>query len=182
MNFGYTLGIGALLVFYAPLSLRLGTGEWGFGAIVTATGAGALLGTIVAPRLGPHVTPRRAFVGLGCSGLLIVGGGLTAAFPILLLALLLAHVPDSLCYLIFATESQRRVPAALLGRYYGVVMTALAAALPLGNFLGSALVARSEPRSGLLLIGIGFVALAAVGLLRSAWAANDVTDDSSARE
>ena len=171
INAGYTLGIGFLLILYAPLAFRLGVGEWGFGAIVTATGAGALLGTVVAPRLGPFFTPRRALIGLACSGLLLVAGGLTAVFPLLLALLLLAHAPESLCYLIFATESQRRVAPAFLGRYYGVAMTALAAALPLGNFLGGALVSRYDPRLGLGLVGVGFVAMACLGLLRLAGSA-----------
>jgi len=166
VNLIYTLGIGILLILYAPLAFRLGTDEWGFGAIVTATGAGALLGTAVAPRLGPRLTPRRALVGLGCSGLLLVASGSTLALPPLLILLLLAHIPESLCYLVFATESQRRVPPAFLGRYYGVVMAALAAALPLGNLIGGAIAARFDPRFGLGLVGIGFVAMACFGLLR----------------
>lgn len=160
VNAGYTLGIGVLLILYAPLSLRLGTGEWGFGALVTATGAGALL------------TTRRAFIGLGCSGLLLAASGLTAAFPLLLALLLFAHIPESLCYLVFITESQRRVAPAFLGRYYGVVMTAIAAALPLGNFLGGALVSWLDPRIGLASVGVSFVTLACVGLFRPGRAAN----------
>ena len=66
VNAVYTLGIGVLLVLYAPLALRIGAGEWGFGAIVTATGAGALLGTVLAPRLGPRLTPRLLLAGLAC--------------------------------------------------------------------------------------------------------------------
>ena len=39
VNAVYTTGIGALLVLYAPLALRVyGAGDWGYGLLVTATG------------------------------------------------------------------------------------------------------------------------------------------------
>jgi hypothetical protein len=110
VNIAYTIGIGALLVLYAPLALRLGAGDWGYGALVTATGGGALLGVLAAPRVGPRLTPRLILALLAGSGVLLLAIGPLHAFWLLLVLLLLAHAPESLCYLAFATESQRRVP------------------------------------------------------------------------
>lgn len=165
VNAVYTLGIGALLVLYAPLALGpLGAGEWGFGALVTATGLGALLGVLLAPRFGPRLTPRRLLAQLALSGLLLLAAGPLRAFWPVAILLTLAHIPESFAYLVFATESQRRVPARLLGRYYGVAMTILAAALPLGNLLGGLGAARLDPRIGVSLVGAGFIAAALAGL------------------
>ncbi|HEX6739157.1 MAG TPA: MFS transporter [Vicinamibacteria bacterium] len=168
VNAVYTTGIGALLVLYAPLALRVyGAGDWGYGLLVTATGLGALVGVTLAPRFGPGLAPRALLGQLAVSGLLLAAiGPLHALWPAAAL-LGLAHVPESFCYLVFATESQRRVPAGLLGRYYGVAMTVLAAALPAGNLLGGLLVARLDPRWGVALVGGGYVAAALLTALTS---------------
>ena len=166
VNITYTIGIGALLVLYAPLALRLGAGDWGYGALVTATGAGALLGVLAAPRVGPRLTPRAILVLLAGSGALLLAIGPRRAFWPLLVLLLLAHAPESLCYLAFATESQRRVPSALLGRYHGVAMTLLATALPFGSVLGGLGAAYLDLRTGVALVGAGWVFAALAGAVR----------------
>jgi MFS family permease len=163
-NSGYTLGIGVLIILYAPLALGLGAGDWGFGALVTATGAGALLGTLLAPRLGPLLTPRRILLSLVVSGLLVAAVAPLRTLPAILPLLLLAHAPESLCYLAFASESQRRVPPHLLGRYYGVAMTILASAIPVGNFLGGVVASSVDPRLGVAGVGVIFVLTALLGL------------------
>ncbi|HEX5501880.1 MAG TPA: MFS transporter [Thermomicrobiales bacterium] len=165
VNAVYTAGIGVLLVVYAPLALDVyRAGDWGYGALVTATGLGALAGVLLTPRLGPRLSPRLIAALLAASGLLLVALAPLRAFWPALVLLALAHLPESCCYLVFATESQRRIPTRLLGRYYGVAMTALAAALPLGNALGGLAVAHLDPRAGVGLVGLAFLAAAGAGV------------------
>ncbi|HET8627491.1 MAG TPA: MFS transporter [Thermomicrobiales bacterium] len=164
VNAVYTAGIGVLLVLYAPLALDVyHAGDWGYGALVTATGLGALAGVLLTPRLGPRLSPRLIAALLAASGVLLVALAPLRAFWPALVLLALAHLPESFCYLVFATESQRRIPTRLLGRYYGVAMTALAAALPLGNALGGVALAHLDPRAGVGLVGLAFLAAAGAG-------------------
>ena len=166
VNAVYTLGIGVLLVLFAPLALvAYDAGDWGYGALVTATGVGALAGVALAPRFGPRLTPRTLLLQLAASGLLLAAVGPLGAFWAATVLVALAHVPESFAYLVFATESQRRVPTNLLGRYYGLAMTVLAAALPLGNLLGGLAAARLDPRTGVALVGATFVGVALAGLV-----------------
>ena len=169
VNAVYTLGIGVLLVLYAPLALVVyGAGDWGYGALVTATGVGALAGVALAPRFGPRLTLRALLLQLAVAGLLLAAIGPLDAFWPATVLLALAHVPESFAYLVFASESQRRVPTRLLGRYYGLAMTVLAAALPAGNLVGGLVAARLDPRAGVVLVGAGFVAAALAGLIGAA--------------
>ena len=56
------------------------------------------------------------------------------------------------------------MPTNLLGRYYGLAMTVLAAALPLGNLAGGLAAAHLDPRTGVALVGAAFVGVALAGL------------------
>lgn len=161
VNMVYSVGIGALLVLFAPLALGvLDVGEWGYGLLVTATGVGALAGVLLAPRLGPRLTPRALLLPLVASGILLVAAASLRDLWAVAALLALAHAPESLCYLTFATESQRRVPTRLLGRYHGLAMTTLAAALPLGSLGGGLLLAWLGPPVGVAIVGLAFVGLA----------------------
>lgn len=166
VNVVYSLGAGALLALYAPLALfSLDAGTWGYGVLVTATGVGALAGVLVTPVLAPRLAPGAIIALLGGSGALLLGGAAAADLWILAILVGLALAPESFSYLAFSTESQRRVPRGLTGRYFGVVLTILAIAVPLGKLLGGSLAESVAPGAAIGLVGAAWLGAAAVAHL-----------------
>lgn len=166
VNVVYSLGVGALLALYAPLALfSLRAGTWGYGVLVTATGVGALAGVLVTPVLAPRLTPRRIIALLGGSGILLIGVAATTDLWVVAALTGLALAPESFSYLAFSTESQRRVPHGLVGRYFGVVLTVLAICVPLGKLLGGPLAEAVAPGAGIGLVGAAWLGTAAVAHL-----------------
>lgn len=164
VNAAYTAGIGALQVLFAPLAFGpLGGDEIVYGALLTASGVGALAGVALVPRVRSWLDARWLLAILATSGLVLSGIGLTAtvwlAAPLVALALL----PESGAYLIFTTEAQRRIPAGMAGRFYGIVFTAVSAALPVGNLIGGVLAASVAPDRAMAIVGGGWVVLAIGG-------------------
>lgn len=154
VNAAYTVAIGALQTLYPVLALdHLGAGEWGYGLLATFAGIGGLIGVLVTPKIGPRLTPRLVLVLLAWSGLLLLALGLAGNIWVAAVLVGLALIPETLAYLVFTTESQRRIPRDRMGRFYGVVMTGIAAALPVGNFLGGIFADNVPPTTAVAITG-----------------------------
>ncbi len=166
VNATYSLGVATLVVLYAPLALHgLRAGEWGYGLLVTATGVGALIGAALTPRFRSRLTPSVAHGLLCISGALLVAVGLLDHLWVVTALLGLALIPESAVFLVFSTRSQQEMPRHMVGRYFGTVFAALSILLPAGNFLGGVLASGPGARTGVAVVGFGFVVAASSGWL-----------------
>jgi MFS family permease len=127
--FGAAFG-GVIMPVYAS---RLLGGVVDLGTISAGSGAGGLLGTVFFGLVG-HRLPRRAF---------FVSAFVLSALPLWVyvgLPALLVSVAASLSYNLILTPlnplvgtiMQERVPAELRGRVFGLILTLILAAAPLG--------------------------------------------------
>ena len=110
----------------------LGAGAQGFGVMLSAFGAGAVVGGLLTDAL--FRLPRRGLIALGLGvvqGIALVlvplvGGGLAGASVLLAASGLTIGVLNAF----FMTQLQQRVPAHLLGRTMGVVTMTIFGAQP----------------------------------------------------
>ncbi|MYT26739.1 MFS transporter [Streptomyces sp. SID7760] len=111
-----------------------------FGAMVTAMGAGALLGAALYGWAGHRMPRRAAFVG----AFVLVGAVRCAALAaepratVLLAVLALSGIGSGIVGPLMMSVAYERVPAAVRGRVFGLLVAAALAATPLG-MLGAGL-------------------------------------------
>ncbi len=158
----FAMGVNLLIV--GPLSVglpvlafsRLPEGAAAYGTLMSAMGGGALLGmvaTVVLPR------PRPAFLGTFVLAVLAVMGiglaALSAVSSTPVAVVLTAIVGFGMGYgnLTFITWAQQRVPKALMGRVFGVILLGSVALVPVSQVIAGALVTVSL--SGMLLVAGG---------------------------
>ena len=140
-------------VSYAKSSIH--AGDRGFGLLLTAWGAGAVLGSIIFAR-----SPRRSLgvmLGIGGSAIGIAYVGFAAA-PSLgpaCIAALVGGVGNGLEVPSSISLVQHLTPARLQGRMMGAVESLNALGLALGLPLGGMLALVSSPRVAFLVVGVG---------------------------
>jgi predicted MFS family arabinose efflux permease len=138
---GFLTANGALTALLVPyVRLRLLGGARDLGWLLSALGAGYLLGAPLAVRLAGRVALRP----LLCAVLAAIGGCFLVLFnlPVLwvdLLAIGLAGIPGAGFLLAVQTQVQRRTPDRLLGRVGASFLTAQTGAAVAGAALGGAL-------------------------------------------
>jgi len=150
-------------VTYAKATLH--AGDRGFGLLLSAWGAGAVLGSLVFARSLRR--PLGAMLSAGAFAIALAYFGFAAA-PSLVLACIAAFIGGvgngvelpSLISLV-----QRLTPQKLQGRLMGAVESLNSLCVAIGLPLGGALVALSSPRVAFLVVGLG-TAGASVALLR----------------
>jgi Na+/melibiose symporter-like transporter len=159
----------ATFVLYAQEVLRLDAR--GFGLLSTATAAGAVLGSQLAPAISRRTGPRAA--------LLLAVGGLAPAYAAIGLTtsgalVAAAYVAEGFLILVWnvitVSLRQQVTPDAVLGRVNSVYNLLVHGATPLGSLAGGALVAAAGALAGrelglrapFLLTAVAMVALAAV--------------------
>jgi predicted MFS family arabinose efflux permease len=143
-------------VTYAKVTLH--AGDRGFGLILGAWGAGAVLGSLVFARslqrpLGTLLSAGTLAVGLAYVGL--------AAAPSLGFACVVAvfgGVGNGVELPSLTSLVQRLTPQHLHGRLMGAVESLAALCVAIGLPLGGILVALSSPRTAFLVVGLGAVA------------------------
>jgi MFS family permease len=162
---------GALTVFSVVVAIELlGTGEPGVGALMSAVGAGAVLGSLAASLLVGTARLGTWFaVGVALWGLPIA---LVAVFPQQAAALVLLSfvgVGNALIDLAGFTLIARMAPEEVLGRIFGVLESLVAVSIGIGAVLASSLIEWFGVPFALLAIGLlcPLLALAALGRLRS---------------
>lgn len=147
-------------VAYAKATLH--AGDRGYGLLVTAWGAGVVVGSIAFARairrpLGAMLSAGTLAVGLAYLGF--------AAAPSLMgacLAALLGGVGNGVQWASLISAVQQLTPQRLHGRLMGAVESIGAIFPAVGLSLGGALVALSSPRTAFLVVGLGATATTAV--------------------
>lgn len=152
----------------------LGAGDAGYGLMLTAVGAGLLVGSLWAGSAIERAGLRAAYT--GALALLAAGTAITAAAPSLWVAapsLLVAGIGNGIALVGNATLVQRGVDDQLRGRAFTLVMSATFASLGAGMIAAGPLTDAIGPRTawalaaGLMLAGTGLAAALTRGLARS---------------
>jgi MFS family permease len=169
-GFGMLVLDGVATVLY-PVYARtfLHTGSAGYGVLVSAAGAGALLGVLAGPALSGRLPPSRRLAvviaaGAPWFGLLCLAPGLAVAAVLLGLATF-AWGP----YYVFArTLMQRLVPREVLSRVAGARMTITSLGFPLGSAIGGVLAGGIGVPGTIVAIACSYLALGLLPLLAPA--------------
>ena len=124
---------GSLITVVLPVYAR---DYWGsptaFGALVSAIGAGALVGAAIFGAIGHRMPRRLTFLVAGAGGALLLYGGLALTPPLgimLVLALIGAVVAGPIVPLIF-TVVQTVTPTEVYGRVFGALQSLSQAVAP----------------------------------------------------
>jgi MFS family permease len=141
----------------------LGTGAQGFGVMLSAFGAGAVVGGLLTDAL--FKVPRRGLVALGLGvvqGIALalvplVGGGLAGASVLLAASGLTIGVLNAF----YMTHLQQRVPSQMLGRTMGALTMATFAAQPVSVLTAGLVIGAAGPgpifvTAGLLIV-VGYL-------------------------
>ncbi len=169
-GFGMLVLDGMATVLY-PVYARtfLHAGSAGYGVLVSAAGAGALLGVLAGPGLSGRLPPSRRLAvviaaGAPWFGLLCLAPGLAVAAVLLGLATF-AWGPY---YVFERTLMQRLVPRAVLSRVAGARMTISSLGFPLGSATGGVLAGGAGVPGAIVAIAGTYLALALLPLLAPA--------------
>ncbi|GGU96702.1 MFS transporter [Streptomyces albospinus] len=167
--FGLFGMVQAILVLYGVRELRLPPA--GLGAALAVANAGVLLGSLANRRVvrrwgvGPSLTG--ATFGLGGTILLLPLATPATALPVLAVAMALAGLCASVFNVNQISLRQSVTPASMRGRMTATLRFVVWGVIPIGTFLGGALVGPLGLRGVLWLAGAGSV-LAGLPLLFSA--------------
>lgn len=156
---------GAVSVLYVPLSEHLGTGTNGYTYLVSSMAVGGAVGALFVGRLED----------LGRLAPVIAGGLCLEALPIALTAFTGARVPAAALQVVAGlgmvvvdvlavTALQRDLPREVLSRVFGVLFTLALGGILLGSLVSNALLAVSDLRVTLLVVGLGISALALLSI------------------
>lgn len=154
------LNVGLPMVAYS----RLPEGAAAYGTIVSAMGGGALLGMVAIAALprpsgalfGPLVLGVIALMGIGLAALSFVDTTLEAFVVTALVGFGMGYAN-----LTMITWAQQRIPRALMGRVFSLILLGSVALVPVSQVVAGALVTLSL--SGMLLGAGGCLTVAAIG-------------------
>jgi MFS family permease len=154
---------GPIEVTYAKATLH--AGDRGFGLLLTAWGAGAVLGSLVFARSLRRPLGVLLSAGTLAVGLAYVGFAAAPTLGLACVAALIGGIGNGVELPSLFSLVQRLSPQNLHGRLMGAVESLTALSVAIGLPLGGALVALSSSRAAFLVVGLGTVG-AAVTLLR----------------
>ena len=167
---------GALTVLFVLLGQRLGLGAAGYAYLLSAFGAGGVLGAGVAGRAAASERARGPlFAALAATGLALM---LLAATGSVVVAVVLAAGVGAATLtteVVADTALQRSLDPAVFARAYGLVVPACVAGIAGGALLAPACVALIGLDATLIVTGLLVLAYGAVGFLprpqpgRSTW-------------
>jgi MFS family permease len=166
-------------VSYAESALH--AGYRGYGLLVTAWGAGAVLASVVFARAPKHHLGTMLTGGIFALGIAFIGFWLAPSLALACVASFIGGIGNGLEWPSLISLVQRMTPQPLHGRLMGAVESLAAICLAFGLPLGGALVALSSSRTAFLVLGLGavvatlaFVRLMMMGLEPSAETALEV--------
>lgn len=135
----------------------------GYGILMAASGAGALVGSLLVATFGDRFAPRRlAFGGIYLFSIALLGFACVRNFSLALLALFLSGFGLLLFFSTSNTVMQRIVPDHMRGRVMGVWSLFFSAMIPLGSMeVGAVAHWWSTP----VALGFGAIACAACGIV-----------------
>jgi MFS family permease len=154
---------GPIEVLYAKGTLR--AGDRGYGLLVTAWGAGAVLGSALFARAARRSLGAILSAGTFALGVAFLGYALAPSLAFGCLAAAVGGVGNTLEWPALISLVQRLTPQPLHGRLMGAVESLSSLCIAVGLMLGGALVSLSSPRTAFLVVGLG-TALASVGFVR----------------
>jgi MFS family permease len=146
-------------VSYAKATLH--AGDRGYGLLVTAWGAGAVLASVVFARSGRRHLGAMLTGGVLALGLAFIGFWLSGSLALACVASLVGGIGNGLEWPSLISLVQRLTPQPLHGRLMGAVESLSAVCLAFGLPLGGLLVAVSSPRTAFLVLGLGTAAASA---------------------
>jgi predicted MFS family arabinose efflux permease len=147
---------GPIEVAFAKSTLKVGDG--GFGLLVGAWGAGAVLGSLVFARSLSRPLGVLLSTGTLAVGLSYVAFSVAPALWFAVGAALIGGVGNGVELPSFTSIVQRITPKALHARMMGAVESMVALCVAIGLPLGGALAALTSPRTAFLVVGIGAAA------------------------
>ncbi|RSS42640.1 MFS transporter [Streptomyces sp. WAC08241] len=142
-----------------------------FGAMVTAIGAGALLGAAVYGRIGRRLPRRALFVG----GFLLVGAVRCATLAVgpppwaLLPLLALTGLGSGVLAPLMMSVAYERVPAAVRGRVFGMLTACALAATPLGMLAAGPVLDGWGVTRALVATGVVYLGVTVAPLVFPVW-------------
>ncbi len=158
------LMLGGMMEAFLPAFSKLGLhqGPGVYGALVSVAGLGCLGGTLL---LTPVVTrlgygPALTIV-LAARGLAILPLAMAGSWQVAAAILVVAAVTDGPFYPLSRTIQQRLVPAGVRGRVQGARAALTAAGFPLGSAIGGLLVAGLGTAPVAVILGLGYLPVAA---------------------
>jgi MFS family permease len=156
---------GASTVLYVPMSEKFGTRSGGYSYLLTGAAIGGVLGAAVAGRLSG--TARLSVIipaGLLALALPFAATALTAA-PVIGFVLQVISGGGMVLVDVFALIAlQRDLPRDLLSRVVGILETVALGAAMAASFAVAALLRLTGLTGMLLIVGLGFSALAVLGV------------------
>jgi hypothetical protein len=160
---------GPIEVTYAKATLH--AGDRGYGLLVTAWGAGAVLASIIFARSVQRSLGWMLSAGIFALGAAFVGFAVAPSLAVACVASLVGGVGNGLEWPSLISLVQRLTPQHLHGRLMGAVESLAALCLAIGLPLGGVLVALSSARVAFLVVGlvsaattVAFVSLTLAGL------------------
>ena len=159
---------GALTVFSVVVAIELlGTGEPGVGALMTAVGVGAVLGSLFASLLvGSGRLGAWFAVGVGLWGLPLALVALVPQQSAALGLLAFIGVGNALIDLAGFTLIARMAPDEVLARVFGVLESLVAVFIGIGAVVASSMIAWVGVQNALIVIGLVCPVLAVLSLRR----------------
>jgi MFS family permease len=160
---------GPIEVAYAKATLH--AGDRGYGLLVSAWGAGAVLASVIFARSLRRPLGAMLSVGIFALGAAFVGFALAPSLAVACVASFVGGLGNGLEWPSLISLVQRLTPQHLHGRLMGTVESLAAMCLAIGLPLGGLLVALSSTRVAFLVVGSGavvttvaFVRLTLIGL------------------
>jgi hypothetical protein len=156
---------GASTVLYVPMSERFGTGADGYSYLLTGAAIGGVLGAAAAGRLS--ASPRLPVIILGGIGSLALPFAATVLVGSPVVGFVLQVISGGgmvVVDVLALTSLQRDLPRDLLSRVIGILETAALGAALVASFAVATLIREVGLTDTLLIVGLGFPAIAATGI------------------
>jgi MFS family permease len=150
---------GPIEVAYAKATLH--AGDRGYGLLVSAWGAGAVLASVIFARSLHRPLGALLSAGIFALGAAFVGFALAPSLAVACVAAFVGGLGNGLEWPSLISLVQRLTPQHLHGRLMGTVESLAALCLAIGLPLGGLLVALSSARVAFLVVGLGAVATTA---------------------
>ena len=156
---------GASTVLYVPMSERFGTGADGYSYLLTAAAIGGVLGAAVAGKLSAaRRLPVIIFGGIGSLALPFAATALVTSPVIGFVLQVISGGGMVVVDVLALTSLQRDLPRQLLSRVIGLLETAVLSAALVASFAVAALIREFGLTTALVLVGLGFPVIAAIGI------------------
>src|SRR4030095_3903702 len=124
-----------------------GSGSTGYGLMIGAVGAGAVLGSLAGRNLHDPTEARALILGTIVMGAATAGIALSPWFPPILALLVLCGAADAVIMIADRSIQQRRTPDAVRSRVVGASEAMIDIAVSIGFVLGGRAVAALGPRA-----------------------------------